>query len=84
MKLIVNHKGAQSLVVSKPDVAILQKARGLLNLAATHFGLSEETKGEIAGLFNDTIALGTKAVGEQQQELFDKNAVDDEDDQPPA
>jgi len=83
MKLIVNHKGAQSLVVTKPDVAILQKARNLLNLAAIHFGLSNETKGEIAGLFNDTIALGTKSVGEQQTELFDKNAVDD-DDQPPA
>lgn len=83
MKLIVNHKGAQSLVVTKPDVALLKKASLLLNLAATHFGLSAETKGEIAGLIADTVALGTKQIGEQQTELFDKNAID-EDDQPPA
>lgn len=82
MKLIVNHRGEQSLVVSKPDVAILQKAKGLLNLAATHFGLYDESRGEIASLIDDTIALGTKAAPEQQ-ELFDKNAVEDDDDQPP-
>lgn len=83
MKLIVNHKGQQSLVVSKPDVAILQKAYGLINLAATFFDVPNETRGEIAALVTDTIALGTKDVG-VQQELFDKNAVDDDDDQPPA
>ena len=85
MKLIVNHRGQQSLVVSKPDVAVLQKAHGLINLAATFFGLSNESRAEINGLIIDTVALGVKAVqGEQQMELFDKNAVDDEDDQPPA
>lgn len=84
MKLIVNHKGAQSLVVSKPDIAILEKARGLLILAATHFDLTPEAKNGIATLIDSTIAAGTKAVNEQQV-LFDKDAVDDEnDDQPPA
>lgn len=37
MKLVVNHKGQQSLVVTKPDAAIVAKAKPLLELAAVFF-----------------------------------------------
>lgn len=37
MKLVVNHRGEQSLVVSKPDAAVVAKAKPLLELAAVFF-----------------------------------------------
>lgn len=40
MKLVVNHKGQQSLVVSKPDAAIIAKAEPLLKLAAVFYEIN--------------------------------------------
>ena len=82
MKLIVNHKGVQSLVVSKPDVAVLEKARGLLNLAATFLDVDQQVKDGMKFVIDHAIAIGTPQADDQTV-LFDKNA-DDDDEQPPA
>lgn len=65
MKLIVNHKGEQKLIVSKPDAAVLEKARGLLNLAANFFEYTPEAKAAIKQLITDTLSLVNGASNEQ-------------------
>lgn len=50
MKLVVNHKGQQSLVVSKPDAAVVAKAKPLLELAAVFFKLDPLDKAIVDNL----------------------------------
>jgi len=80
MKLIVNHKGVQSLVVSKPDAAVLEKAKPLLNLACVFFDVPVDVKNSINALICHAVAIGTPQADDQAV-LFDKDA---DDEQPPA
>lgn len=79
MKLIVNHRGQQTLVVSKPDAAILEKARGLLGLATAFFAFPDESKKDMLRLIKDTIALARKDSNDDQAGLLEES-----EDDPPA
>lgn len=76
MKLIVNHRGEQSLIVSKPDAVILEKARGLLGLAAAFFAFPDESKKLMLALVNDTIALARKDSTDDQAGLLEAGEDD--------
>jgi len=79
MKLIVNHRGQQSLVVSKPDAAILEKAKGLLGLAAAFYAFPDEAKRLMLTLIDSTVALARKDSTDDQAGLLEAG-----EDDPPA
>lgn len=79
MKLIVNHKGEQSLIVTKPDAAVLKKARGLIRLAATFYGAQPEVVGAIVSLIDNCASLANKDSTDGQHELLEAGEND-----PPA
>lgn len=79
MKLIVNHKGEQSLIVTKPDAAVLKKSRPLIRLACMHFGIEVLQASDFIKLLDSTIDLANKDSTDGQHELLEAG-----EDDPPA
>ena len=79
MKLIVNHKGEQSLIVTKPDAAVLKKSRPLIRLACMHFGVEVLQASDFIKLLDSTIDLANKEAVYDQQGLLETS-----EDDPPA
>ena len=79
MKLIVNHKGEQSLIVTKPDAAVLKKSRPLIRLACMHFGVEVLQASDFIKLLDSTIDLANKEAVDDQQGLLETS-----EDDPPA
>jgi len=70
VKLTVNHKGEQKLIVSKPDAAVIAKAKPLLALAAVFFKLDPLDKAIVDNLCDKIAATQVEADDAPvQQEL---------------
>ena len=79
MKLIVNHRGERVLVITKPDMNVLKKARELIALAAVFYKVPPATQAAIELLIDDCTALARKDSNDDQAGLLETG-----EDDPPA
>ena len=70
MKIVLTHKGEQTLEVTKPDAAIVAKAKPRLEMAATFFKLTPEQKNIVMDLCSEIAMTQVEADDAPvQQEL---------------